>query len=269
MGDPSAPEESLPDPNTVPPAPAPRVPGRGVVSRVRNVEKDRASLEADQKLKKERIGELYSDGGRLQSIMLGVPAVSDPEYLEELEEGLSNGTYERVLERDPKTLKDIPGKYVLIPRPTGKLDTYLPGLIDMVKTINEGDPTNPPSTFLKDFRQALGAKLSLTVEQMRSFRAYTSVATPLDRWLSTDAFLTLGMGKDAKGKVREILLSLDATLKPFPEKEAEFKDKYFVPDVLLGAMPDPLTMKKWYEEYLDEAVSRAAPVLKKKMIELE
>lgn len=152
-------------------------------------------------------------GGELEMLLFSTPRTSDPDYRKQIE---------AVTHLVPD--RERPGKFDPIPR--GEFEDVLP----VVMRFQNWDPREPGTDFLSDLRLEIADALGLSDEQMKRLGAYSALHTPLDRWLSTDAFLVYN--EEGGG---QIVVTMDASLRDANDPTKQ--NRLHHADVYLGAAP--------------------------------
>jgi hypothetical protein len=123
-------------------------------------------------------------------------------------------------------------------------------LIEIVKSYQKFDPTNPNADFLRELRLAIIDILKLKEEEMDKVKIYSALDTPLDA-IGIDGFITLKINK------REEIVTLDASLRGKEFGEA---------DIIFGELPDPKENEEGYLKAIEEIAKKAVKIFKSREV---
>ncbi|HBB49850.1 TPA: hypothetical protein DCZ50_03125 [Candidatus Nomurabacteria bacterium] len=148
-------------------------------------------------------------------------------------------------------------QYIRESEKCGGLDAYRKWgcAIELVKKYQPFDPTNPQKPFLKDLKLEMAEVLGLeSDEDMDRIKIYTAVNSILDIDFGIDGFIEF---EDKDGKIR--MLTLDVT-----RNKAKIEDDAFRADMPIDDIPDIITEKTEYFEYLRVWAEKAAKIIQTK-----
>lgn len=189
--------------------------------------KECPAYQPDAKVEKPKLGgEVRYSGTEFEYDLFGQADVRNPEYQKAL----------KAAGADPRT------GYL----PFGKA-------VELAQKFQPGDPTNPKKDYLRELLFAVQEKLDIDPDdEPDSVRAYTAVGTPLDKFHGVDAFIS------KKGERKDILVTLDATLRPEKINEG------WKADLMVGDLPSAEEDEDAYLQAIDDMAEKIAAKIREK-----